>query len=205
MSAKRTCYNERRARIVLLHERSGKYMKKALVVVDMQVDFITGALGNEQCRAIVPNVAAKVKSAQESGTDLIFTMDTHGEDYLDTQEGKNLPVPHCIRGTEGWQIIPELKDAADQSGKKVEKDTFGSMELGRYLSEAGYEEAELVGVCTDICVISNGLILKAAFPETVIRVAADCCAGVTPESHEHALEAMKSCQIHVVNEGKEPY
>lgn len=180
-------------------------MKKALVVVDMQVDFITGALGNEQCRAIVPNVAAKVKSAQESGTDLIFTMDTHGEDYLDTQEGKNLPVPHCIRGTEGWQIIPELKDAADQSGKKVEKDTFGSMDLGRYLSEAGYEEAELVGVCTDICVISNAMTMKAFVPEMVIAVDAACCAGVTPESHRTALKAMKSCQIHVVNEGKEPY
>ena len=169
-------------------------MKKALVVVDMQVDFITGALGNEQCRAIVPNVAAKVKSAQESGTDLIFTMDTHGEDYLDTQEGKNLPVPHCIRGTEGWQIIPELKDAADQSGKKVEKDTFGSMDLGRYLSEAGYEEAELVGVCTDICVISNAMTMKAFAPEMVIAVDAACCAGVTPESHRTALKAMKSCQ-----------
>ena len=124
---------------------------------------------------------------------------------MDTQEGKNLPVPHCIRGTEGWQIIPELKDAADQSGKKVEKDTFGSMELGRYLSEAGYEEAELVGVCTDICVISNAMTMKAFVPEMVIAVDAACCAGVTPESHRTALKAMKSCQIHVVNEGKEPY
>ena len=179
--------------------------KNLLVVVDMQNDFIGGALGTKEAQDILPSVRARIAQARERGETVAFTRDTHGEDYLSTQEGKNLPVPHCIRGTEGWQIIPELKDAADQSGKKVEKDTFGSMELGRYLSEAGYEEAELVGVCTDICVISNAMTMKAFVPEMVIAVDAACCAGVTPESHRTALKAMKSCQIHVVNEGKEPY
>lgn len=181
------------------------FPQKVLIIIDMQVDFITGALGNAQCRAIVPNVAAKIKAARESGTDIIFTMDTHGENYLDTQEGRMLPVPHCISGTEGWQIIPELRSAADECGRKVEKGTFGSMELGRYLSAEGYEEAELIGVCTDICVISNAMTIKAFSPELAVTVDASCCAGVTPESHRTALEAMKACQIHIVNEGKEPY
>ena len=180
-------------------------MKKALIVIDMQNDFITGALGNSQCQAIVPNVVAKIKAAREEGADIIFTMDTHEENYLETQEGKNLPVPHCIKGTEGWKLIPELKAESEQNARKIEKRTFGSVFLGQHLSVEKYKAAEFVGVCTDICVISNVLTVKALAPELAITVDASCCAGVTPESHRTALEAMKACQIHVVNEGREPY
>ena len=171
-------------------------MNKLLVVVDMQVDFVTGALGTEEARAIVPKVVEKVRSAIAAGTDVIFTQDTHGQDYLNTQEGRNLPVPHCIKGSEGWAVIPELREFT-RGRMMVEKPTFGSVALGQAAAAMEYDEIELIGLCTDICVISNAMVLKANLPETPISVDAACCAGVTPASHLNALEAMKMCQIAV--------
>ena len=171
-------------------------MSKVLVVVDMQNDFIDGALGTAEAVAIVPKVAEKIKNFD--GT-VLYTRDTHEENYMETQEGKNLPVPHCIRGTEGWQIRTELQQAG---AEVVDKPTFGSRILAEKLVEMNREEAiesiTLIGLCTDICVISNAFVIKAFLPETQIIVDAACCAGVTPESHERALEAMKVCQIQVV-------
>lgn len=173
-------------------------MKELLVVVDMQNDFVTGALGTEEAVKIVGNVAEKVREAREKGADLVFTMDTHGRDYLETQEGRNLPVPHCIKGTEGWKIIPELQDET-RDGVVLEKPSFGSAELADLAKERGYARIRLIGVCTDICVITNALLLKTALPEAKISVDASCCAGVTPQSHKNALEAMKMCQIQIEN------
>lgn len=173
-------------------------MKKLLIVVDMQTDFVTGALGTKEAQAIVPMVAEKIQKAKEEGTDVIFTLDTHEENYLDTQEGKQLPVPHCIKNTEGWMLVPELRPLAGGC-MSVEKPTFGSTRLAHIVGRAGYDEIELIGLCTDICVISNAMILKASVPETPISVDASCCAGVTPESHANALAAMKMCQI-AINE-----
>ena len=175
---------------------------KLLVVVDMQHDFIDGALGTPEARRILPRVTERVRAARLNGETVVFTRDTHEEDYLSTQEGERLPVVHCVRGTRGWQLAEGL--AAD--GERVfDKPAFGSTELARFAAEGAFAEAELIGVCTDICVISNAMTMKAFAPEMVIAVDAACCAGVTPESHRTALKAMKSCQIHVVNEGKEPY
>ena len=169
---------------------------KILVVVDMQNDFITGALGSAEAVKIVPAVVEKVKSFDGK---VIFTRDTHFEDYLDTQEGKNLPVKHCVKDTDGWQICDELKDFANDV---VDKITFGSVDLPKVIKDSTnmVDEIELCGLCTDICVISNSMILKVAFPETKMTVDANCCAGVTPQSHENALNAMKMCQIAVINE-----
>jgi len=168
-------------------------MKKALIVVDMQNDFIDGALGTKEAVAIVPAVCEKIKSFD--GT-VIFTRDTHEENYLETQEGKNLPVKHCIRGTEGWQITSALPVG---DSLVVDKPSFGSTELPNAVARLGeLDEIELCGLCTDICVISNAMILKAAFPEVQMVVDHACCAGVTPESHNNALEAMKMCQIKVI-------
>ncbi|HJD35666.1 MAG TPA: cysteine hydrolase [Candidatus Blautia ornithocaccae] len=152
-------------------------MKKLLVVVDMQKDFIDGALGTGEAVKILEPVKEKIRKAKAQGTDIVFTKDTHYKDYLMTQEGRKLPVPHCVKGTEGWELDRGLLELAQK---------------------AGYEEIELIGLCTDICVISNAMILKAALPEAVVRVDPSCCAGVTPESHRNALEAMKVCQIEVV-------
>lgn len=167
---------------------------KLLVVVDMQKDFVDGALATKEAQAIVDNVVKKVKEEKEAGSQIIFTMDTHGTNYLETAEGKNLPVEHCIRETSGWELIAPLRPLADGC-KIVEKPTFGSTKLAHLTASGNYDEIELIGLCTDICVISNALLLKAAVPETPIFVDASCCAGVTPESHKNALEAMKMCQI----------
>ena len=166
-------------------------MEKILIVVDMQVDFVSGSLGTKEAQAIVANVVEKVRA--HNGP-VIFTRDTHKREYLATQEGRNLPVEHCIRDTEGWQIVPELRDMAHDI---VDKGTFGSVELARRLNarEGEIEEIELVGLCTDICVVSNALLLKAHMPEVKISVDSRCCAGVTPEKHAAALETMRSCQI----------
>ena len=166
---------------------------KYLIVVDMQNDFTTGSLGSAHAAAIIPAVVEKVKSF--SGK-VIFTRDTHGTDYLQTQEGKKLPVVHCIKNTNGWQICDELIPYVDTT---VDKVTFGSVQLPHLLRSLGepIEEIELCGLCTDICVISNAMILKAAFPEVTIRVDASCCAGVATESHNTALNAMKAVQIEV--------
>ena len=174
---------------------------KILVVVDMQNDFVSGALGTAEAKDIVPCVVGRVVDGINQGETVLFTRDTHEENYLDTQEGKKLPVPHCIRGTEGWEIISQL--AEDTVGRTVlDKPTFGSRKLGELLAaeEEKVEKVTLIGLCTDICVISNALLLKAFLPETEIAVDASCCAGVTPESHRNALEAMKMCQITVENE-----
>ncbi len=169
-----------------------KVNKKLLVVIDMQQDFITGVLGNDECRAIVPAVVEKIKN---SNVDTVYTLDTHDTNYLQTQEGKNLPVEHCIKPGKGWNLIPELQNIKMLKG--FEKTTFGSIDLAEWIKDMGYTQVELIGVCTDICVISNAMTIKAVNPEVEIYVDADCCAGVTPESHETALKAMKACQIHV--------
>ena len=170
-------------------------MKKAIVVVDMRKDFIDGALGTKEAQEMLPHMEAKLSAAQAAGTKLVFTMDTHGEDYLATQEGRRLPVPHCIRGTEGWEIAASLQPFVRAAAAVVEKPAFGSTELPALLEDC--DEIELVGLCTDICVISNALVLKAFYPEKKISVDASCCAGVTPESHAEALRAMKMCQVDV--------
>jgi len=165
----------------------------------MQTDFVDGALGTKEAQNIVENVVSKVKSAKECGKDIIFTMDTHQENYSETQEGKKLPVPHCIRNTEGWQIRSEL-DALRKT-EPIDKETFGSTtlvgELQMLDEDQGIESITFVGLCTDICVISNALLTKASLPEVPIIVDAKCCAGVTPESHENALKAMEACQIQI--------
>lgn len=169
---------------------------KLLIVIDMQNDFIDGALGTAEAVRIVPAVAAKLAARRAEGWKVLFTRDTHGENYLDTQEGKRLPVPHCIRGSEGWQIASAL-DVGD--AVLVDKPTFGSLGLAEAVAGLGEpEEIELAGLCTDICVISNAMILKARFPETRVLVDAACCAGVSPETHENALKAMGVCQIDVI-------
>ncbi len=167
---------------------------KFLIVVDMQVDFITGSLGSKLAEAIVPNVVEKVKNF--NGT-VIFTRDTHFADYLSTQEGRKLPVQHCIKDTAGWEICNELKPFVN---KVVDKITFGSVDLPDLIKAYGeqIEEIELCGLCTDICVISNAMILKASFPEVKIKVNGNCCAGVSVESHNTALNAMKAVQIEVI-------
>lgn len=173
---------------------------KILVVVDMQNDFITGTLGTPEAQAIVPQVQTFIRRwLEERRGELYFTRDTHHENYLDTQEGRSLPVVHCVEDTPGWEICDELAEyAADVP--VFDKTTFGSQDLAEYLQESGCEPEEivLVGLCTDICVISNAMLLKAFFPEAVVTVVEECCAGVTPESHKRALEAMQVCQIRVI-------
>lgn len=168
-------------------------MKRTLIVIDMQNDFISGSLGTKEAQAIVPNVKKKIEEYKARGDEIIFTRDTHSTDYLETNEGKHLPVEHCIEGTWGWQIADGLEVA---NCLYIDKPTFGWTHW-KYHS---LEEVELVGLCTDICVVSNALILKAQFPEAKITVDASCCAGVTPESHKAALTTMKMCQINVIGE-----
>ncbi|MBE6896004.1 MAG: cysteine hydrolase [Ruminococcaceae bacterium] len=175
-------------------------MKRLLIVVDMQNDFIDGALGTKEAEAIVEKV---VKKIEEWDGDIVFTLDTHFSDYLSTQEGRNLPVMHCIENTDGWQINGKVKAAAEKKNKTVgmfKKVTFGSAALAEFIKDGNYECAEFIGLCTDICVISNVMVTKAAAPEMPITVDASCCAGVTPQSHKNALEAMKMCQISIVGE-----
>lgn len=178
-------------------------MKKILIVVDMQNDFVTGPLGSPEARAIVPKIREKIIDYLHSENEVIFTHDTHYDDYLSTSEGKYLPVEHCIRGTYGWDIVNKLEVT---QCKHIGKPTFGYLHWNGILellipyNKGENVEIELVGVCTDICVVSNALILKATFPEAKIIVDASCCAGVTPEKHAAALEVMKSCQIEVINE-----
>ena len=177
-------------------------MSKVLIVVDMQNDFIDGSLGSEEAVAIVPRVISKIKNHEGL---VLFTKDTHGKDYLESQEGRNLPVAHCIEGTPGWELQREIKDIAGQNKNIIfSKDTFGSKDLIDFLvdlaEKENIEEIELVGLCTDICVISNALSIKTFLPEIPIKVDAACCAGVTEESHENALFAMKSCQIDIINQ-----
>lgn len=169
-----------------------------MIVVDMQKDFVDGALGTAEAVAIVERAAKKIR---DFDGDCIATMDTHDENYLQTAEGRNLPVPHCIRGTEGWQLDPRVEAALQEKGfETLEKPTFGSMELPRLIAKK-YDtddlSVEMIGLCTDICVVTNALLLKTAFPELPITVDSTCCAGVTPQKHEAALETMRSCQINI--------
>ena len=174
-------------------------MQKLLIVVDMQNDFIDGALGTKEAVAIVPNVKEKIEGFE--GT-VLFTRDTHGHEYMSTQEGQNLPIPHCIKGTEGWEIRAELE--ALRKTEAIDKVTFGSSELPNKLLAMNevdpIESITFVGLCTDICVISNVMVTKAFLPEVPVIVDAACCAGVSPETHKNALEAMKVCQVKVENE-----
>lgn len=182
---------------------------RVLVVVDMQNDFVDGALGTPEAVGIIPNICKKIKGFDGK---VVFTMDTHQQEYLDTQEGKCLPVKHCINGTSGWELQRDVRDAIHAHKStyfpatpfEFDKPTFGSVELGLHIAEVEQkkeiEEIVLVGLCTDICVISNALLLKAFVPEIPITVDASCCAGVTPESHRNALVAMRMCQINIINE-----
>ena len=192
-------------------------MKKFLVVVDMQKDFVDGALGTKEAQAIVPKVVATIEQMAAPDTVVIFTKDTHGENYMNTLEGQNLPVPHCIKGTPGHSIVDEVFGAycfrdfmdpwtvypiADTNPLKIEKPSFGSIDLQNILynmnENSGIEEITLMGLCTGICVMSNAILAKATLPEVPVNVIADCCACVTPESHKTALEAMKLCQINII-------
>lgn len=177
---------------------------KLLIVVDMQKDFVDGVLGTPEAVSILPSVKEKIRTYVENNEPVIFTRDTHYEDYMETQEGKNLPVPHCMEGTEGWKIHPYL-EVLEEEFNIINKKTFGYTDWVPYLFRALHgktreelESIELVGLCTDICVISNAIILKASFPETRIIVDSKCCAGVSPTRHVNALEAMKACQIEIV-------
>ena len=174
---------------------------KELVIVDMQKDFINGSLGTKEAVAIVPNV---VKKGKEFDGEVVFTLDTHPDNYLETQEGKHLPVEHCIKGTDGWKLNPELEELRKERDAKVfEKTCFGSVKLTEYLTDkynkGELDSVELVGLCTDICVVSNALLIKAAMPELPVYVDASCCAGVTPAKHQAALDVMESCQVNVTN------
>lgn len=173
-------------------------MKHFLIVVDMQRDFVDGALGTKEAVAIVPAVVKKIEGFDG---EIFATLDTHGEDYMQTAEGKHLPVQHCIKGTDGWMLDKAVAEALDRKGyTAVKKPTFGSTELPQRIEKAAGGEdfsMEIIGLCTDICVVSNALLLKAHFPEMPIAVDEACCAGVTPEKHAAALETMRSCQIEV--------
>ncbi len=172
-------------------------MKRLLVVVDMQNDFIDGALGTKEACNIVEPVKHYIKKSIEDGVTIVFTRDTHHENYMDTQEGKKLPVPHCIEGSKGWNICDALIPFT--VGKiLLDKPGFGSTALMDYVKEEAFDEITLLGLCTDICVISNAMLVKAALPEAAIKVVKDCSAGVTPESHENALKAMEMCQIEII-------
>lgn len=172
---------------------------KYLLVIDMQNDFISEALGTPEAPGIVPAVCSLIRGFDG---EVIYTRDTHGDDYLKTQEGRKLPVPHCIEGTDGWQICAEVAACMKTDAAVIDKVTFGAFGLPQMILEKNGgkapQEIHFSGLCTDICVISNAIICKAAFPETSIIVHADCCAGVTPESHQTALDAMAACQIEIV-------
>lgn len=172
-------------------------MKKTLIVVDVQNDFVDGSLGTKEAQAIIPNVKKKIKEYRDRGDQIIFTRDTHPTNYLETYEGKHLPVVHCIKGSVGWQISDKL-DFDVEKDILIDKPTFGYLNW----KDFDFEEVEICGLCTDICVISNALIIRATYPEIDITVDSSCCAGVTPETHKAALETMKMCQIKIV-EGSE--
>ena len=175
-------------------------MSKYPVVVDMQNDFIDGSLGTPEAQAILPKVIEKIKNFKGA---VVYTRDTHDEDYLETLEGKNLPVEHCIMGTEGWQLQKDIQELQICGhGLVFNKETFGSTQMAGCLQGidrmASIDEVEIVGLCTDICVLANAVIIRTAMPNCVVRVDASCCAGSTPEAHACALQAMKSLQIEVV-------
>lgn len=188
--------------------QTGGAINDILAVIDMQVDFVDGTLGTPEAAAIVDAVCQRIDDCDED-TAIVVTKDTHGDDYMETQEGQNLPVPHCLNGTAGWMLTPKVAKALtryeERTGRTVavyDKPTFGSTELAEDLArcdrEQGIEHIEFIGLCTDICVVSNVLLAKAFLPEVEVSVRAECCAGVTPESHEAALTTMSSCQVKVI-------
>ena len=172
-----------------------------LVAVDLQRDFIDGTLGTREAEAIVPAAAARIRELKDAGAEVYATLDTHGENYAETREGKRLPVPHCIRNTAGWELHPVIREALGDC-TLVEKPAFGSVRLPELIREKGKTDGEmtieLLGLCTDICVVSNALLLKAFYPEMPLTSDSACCAGVTPASHEAALTTMKMCQIDII-------
>ncbi len=173
-------------------------MRKLLLVIDMQTDFVDGALGTAEAVAIIPNVLREIAKYDKS--DIIATRDTHPDEYMSTREGRHLPVPHCIKGTPGWEIHPEIAPALEGC-KIIDKPTFGSTELCEHILELAQSkdiEVTLVGLCTDICVVSNAMLIKAALPEIEVSVVSDACAGVTPDTHAAALTTMKMCQINIL-------
>lgn len=182
-------------------------MTDMLIVIDMQRDFVSGCLGSAEARAIVPAVSARIRRAKEEGSQVVFTLDTHESDYMDTREGRFLPVPHCIQGTEGWALEPQIAKECARGMISFEKPTFGSTALMHHVAAAAAQKGcvngkgmtiELCGVCTDICVVSNAMLIKAALPEADLIVDSALCAGVTPAKHEAALETMRSCQVTVL-------
>lgn len=173
-------------------------MRKLLLVIDMQTDFVDGALGTAEAVAIIPNVLREIAKYEKA--DIIATRDTHPDEYMETREGRHLPVPHCIKGTDGWQIHPAIASAIDGC-LVIDKPTFGSTALCEHIVKLAKDEdisVTLVGLCTDICVVSNAMLIKAALPEIEVTVVADACAGVTPDTHSAALTTMKMCQINVI-------
>ena len=169
-------------------------MKKLLIVIDMQNDFIYGSLGTGEARAVLPYVKAKIEEYRKAGQEIVFTRDTHDSHYLETQEGKNLPVPHCIRGTDGWQIVKGLH--LDEP--VFDKPTFGSSKLADFVKAGCYDEVALLGVCTDICVLSNAVLVKTACPEMSVKVYEKGCAGVTPDAHKAAIAVLSSIQVEIL-------
>lgn len=170
-------------------------MKELLAVIDMQKDFIDGSLGTKEAVAVVPKVKERIQQAAAWGEDVVFTKDTHDANYLSTQEGRKLPVEHCIKDQPGWMLDANLQEF-EAKYQVLEKPIFGSLKLAEMAK--GYDKVTIIGLCTDICVISNAILLKSYYPEMTVAVQADCCAGVTPKSHDNALEAMKMCQIEIV-------
>ena len=174
-------------------------MKRLLIVVDCQKDFIDGALGFEGADAIIPGIVERIAGYKSAGDEVVYTMDTHTADYMNTQEGRNLPVPHCIKGSEGYKLTPALEEPLSGC-KGFDKPTFGSVDLAEYIKEQGdATEVTLLGICTDICVISNAMLIKAYFPEISVSVVESCCAGVTKGSSDNALKAMQCCHIQINN------
>lgn len=174
-------------------------MKKILVVVDYQNDFVTGSLGFEKAVTLEDGIVRKIEQYKRNGDEVVFTFDTHGENYIQTQEGSNLPVPHCIKGTPGWQLYGKAADCCDETTRCFEKPTFGSMQLAEYLSGNKYDSVELVGVVSNICVISNAVLAKAALPEAEIIVDAACTASNDDSLNQKALEVMEGMQIKVIH------
>ena len=171
-------------------------MDRAIIVVDMQNDFVFGELSTDEAREIIPRLVDKLEEVvREKSADLIFTQDTHKDDYLSTQEGRNLPIVHCIKNTEGWEIISDLKRFTPYAKAVIEKKTFGSTRLPSLIKP--YREVIFMGVCTDICIISNAMLVKSFYPELLVSVDAGCCAGTSPENHATALTAMKNCQCKI--------
>lgn len=174
-------------------------MKKILLVIDYQNDFVDGALGFQKALVLEEDIARKIETYRKNGDEIAFTFDTHAKDYMDTQEGRNLPVPHCIKDTEGWKLYGKIAGLCNDSDKRFEKNTFGSMELASYLAQNKYDSIELVGVVSNICVLSNAVLAKAALPEADILIDASCTAGNDDRLNDAALDVLEGIQIKVIN------